>query len=79
MIKLQDFFNDGFGWQCRSCTRELGGIVHETDGLSRIMSEGEAENKTPTMSVLALAKWADPARRVLECRRCGITEIYDRS
>jgi len=77
MIKLQDFFNDGFGWQCRSCTRELGASIQEAEGLARIMFEGEAESKSPVMSLLALAKWADPAHRILECRRCGITELYD--
>ncbi len=74
-----NFFNDGFGWQCRWCTKELGGKVSDGDSLSRLMSEGEAENKAPSLSLPALARWADPARSTLECRRCGITELYSKS
>jgi hypothetical protein len=78
-MKLTNFFNDGFGWQCRACTKELGGKITEADTLSRLMSEGEAESKEPSLSLPALARWADAARSVLECRRCGITELYDKS
>ncbi len=41
------------------------------------MTEGEAESKHPRLSNAALAKWADPARRILECPRCGISELVD--
>ena len=78
-MKLVNFFNDGFGWQCRTCTKELGGKAVDGDALSRIMSEGEAERKEPSLSLPALARWADPSRSVLECRRCGITELFDKS
>jgi len=78
-MKLINFFNDGFGWQCRPCTKELDGDIVDGDTLSRLMSEGEAESKEPSLSLPAPARWADPARTVLQCRRCGITELYDKS
>ena len=46
---------------------------------SRLLSEGESESKNPALSNKALAKWSDPARRILECPRCGITELADKS
>ena len=61
-MKLTNFFNDGFGWQCRACTKELGGDPIDADALSRLMSEGEAESKEPSLALPALARWADPAR-----------------
>ncbi len=77
MTELNDFYNSGFGWICRHCERDLTPANHSSATLSRIMREGEAESKTPEMSNLALAKWADPAHRTLICPRCGITELVD--
>ena len=77
MAELNDFYNDGFGWICRHCERELAAFARRTDGPSRFMTEGEAESKKPDLSNKALAKWADPARRTLLCPRCGITELAD--
>ena len=79
MQELNDFYNDGFGWICRQCERELNRTEKQAAARSRLLSEGEAESKTPRMSNLALAKWADPAQRVLVCPRCGITELADKS
>ena len=77
MIELNDFYNEGFGWICRHCKREIvGGSTEET---SRLMREGEAESKAPSLSTDALAKWADPARTILMCPRCGITEMVEKS
>ncbi len=76
-LELNDFYNDGFGWICKACEREL----KETDNgetESRLMREGEAESKNPALSNRALAKWADAAERVLTCARCGITELADK-
>lgn len=79
MIELNDFYNDGFGWICKACEREL-----KEDGdafvekLSRLMREGEAESKQPRFSNLALARWFDKARRTLMCPRCGVTELADK-
>lgn len=76
MPDLKDFYNDGFGWICRQCERES---EREGDGgeISRLMSEGEAEVKTPEMSSKSLAKWLDAAQTTLVCPRCGITESID--
>lgn len=73
-MDTQDFFNDGFGWKCRHCHREL-----EADGTqhARFFLEGEAESKSPTLANSSLAKWADAARTTLTCPRCGITELIE--
>lgn len=75
MIELNDFYNEGFGWICRHCERDL---KTETERTSRLLREGEAESKNPTLSNSALAKWADPAHRTLVCPNCGITELVDK-
>ncbi len=77
MQELSDFYNDGFGWACRHCDREFKAAAQNSRDGSRLLSEGEAESKQPELSHKALAKWADPARRVLMCPRCGITELAD--
>ena len=75
MQELNDFFNDGFGWVCRHCTRSDPSPSNEQP--SRWLTEGEAESKTPELANKALAKWADPAQRILMCPRCGRTELAD--
>ena len=76
MPSLDSFYNDGFGWTCRQCelelTREAGG------SRSRLLSEGEAEQRSPLLTA-PVAKWADAARSTLLCPRCGITELVERS
>ncbi len=76
MFELDDFYNDGFGWICKRCERELK--EQENSSQSRLMSEGEAESKQLRLSSLALAKWFDQAQRTLICPRCGITELADK-
>jgi hypothetical protein len=78
MRELNDFYNDGFGWVCRHCERELTEAADERRH-SRLLTEGEAEGKNPALSNKALAKWADPAQRILQCPRCGITELAEKS
>ncbi|MCY7349028.1 MAG: hypothetical protein LH614_22790 [Pyrinomonadaceae bacterium] len=78
--EFNDFYNDGFGWICRHCERELKSLETESEQkYSRLMREGEAESKQPKFSNLALAQWADRANRTLMCPRCGITELIDKS
>ena len=79
MQELNDFYNDGFGWVCKHCDRELRTTQPAADVPSRLMTEGEAEAKSPRMSNPALAKWADPAHRYLICPRCGIRELADKA
>lgn len=74
-IELNDFYNDGFGWICKHCERELKETDSaETENHSRLMHEGEAESKKPKFSNRAMAKWLDASQRVLVCPRCGISE-----
>ena len=79
MQELNDFYNDGFGWICRHCERELALEANPTGKHSRLLTEGEAESKQPEMSNIALAKWMDKTRSTLICPRCGITELVDKS
>jgi hypothetical protein len=78
-LELNDFYNDGFGWICKHCEREL---KKQNDASkqkhSRLMREGESESKQPAFSNLALAKWVDAMQRTLTCPRCGITELADK-
>jgi len=78
-LELNDFYNDGFGWICKHCEREIK--TQNKDAApkhSRLLREGEAECKQPELSNIALAKWADKAGRTLMCPRCGITELADK-
>lgn len=74
-LELKDFYNDGFGWICKNCERELN---EQSDVLnqkhSRLMREGEAESKKPQFSNKALAKWTDETKSELVCPRCETTE-----
>lgn len=76
--ELNDFYNDGFGWICRQCERDLK-TSESANSHARFYREGEAEAKNPTLSNLALAKWTDPAQRTLICPRCGITELAEKA
>lgn len=76
-MELNDFYNDGFGWICRHCEKELAAELGPETQHSRFMTEGEAESKQPELSNKALARWADAARRTLLCPRCGITELAE--
>lgn len=78
-LELNDFYNKGFGWICKSCERELEKQQKNLEiKASRLMREGEAESKQPQLSSLALAKWADAINQTLMCPRCGITESVDK-
>lgn len=79
MIELNDFYNNGFGWICRRCERELPPTPKAGSDLSRAFREGEAESKSPAFANAALAKWMDNTHRVLICPRCGLTEAVDKS
>lgn len=76
MTELNDFYNDGSGWVCKRCERDLR--QPETESHSRLFREGEAESKQPKFSHIALAKWLDKTRQTLVCPRCGITEAVDK-
>ena len=78
MIELGNFFNDGTGWVCRPCERDLAPESPTDDNRSRVFREGEAESKTPILAHAALAKWTDKTRQALTCPRCGLTETVDK-
>jgi hypothetical protein len=79
MQELNDFYNDGFGWICRQCERELSAGSGKEADHSRFFLEAESESKQPRLSNPALARWADPARTTLTCPRCGITELAEKA
>jgi hypothetical protein len=79
MQELDDFYNDGHGWVCRHCDKELAADALLDDGLPRFFREGEAESKTPTLATGALAKWTDNTRQFLTCPRCGLMEAVEKS
>jgi hypothetical protein len=71
MPELNDFYDDGLGWICRHCERQL----------EREHTAGETETgtKAPELPNRPLAKWTDKTRRFLTCPRCGITEAAELS
>ena len=75
-IELNDFYNDGFGWICKHCEREIKSSENplQTHKHGRLMREGEAESKQPAFSNSALAKWLDPEQTTLICPRCKLME-----
>jgi len=73
MAELEHFYNKGFGWFCRQCEKEIAAPGGSSQH-SRLMSEGEAEGKNPQLSSIAIARWANESRNILECPRCGVQE-----
>ena len=68
---LEHFYNEGFGWICKRCEAESKSEKKEK---SRLLTEGEAESKTPVFSNKAMARWADSEHTKLICNKCGIEE-----
>jgi hypothetical protein len=73
--EIGEFYNDGFGWICKRCERELK--TTNTAAAPRVWREGEAESKMPQLSA-PLARWLDVARTQLVCPRCGIFETVSK-
>ena len=77
-IEYNDFYNDGFGFICKHCERELSEKQpSQKHKRPRYMREGEAESKQPKLSNTALAKWLDVAQTTLICPNCGLVEKID--
>lgn len=77
-LEYYDFYNDGFGFICKHCERELKEKEFpQSHKHARFMREGEAESKQTALSNTALAKWLDKAQTTLICPNCGITEKID--
>jgi hypothetical protein len=78
-LETDHFSNEGFGWVCKHCSAETEARDTEKASRARFFTEGEAEEKVPTLSTVALARWTSPARRALFCPRCGIEEMIDKA
>lgn len=73
----ENFINCGDGWMCRRCLEEAEKSAPAPDGRARFFTEGEAEQREPTLSAPFRARWRDESRRVLFCPVCGAEEIID--
>lgn len=71
-LGFSGFINTGFGWSCKACLETTEAQEKRTH--SRLLTEGEAESKSPTLSNRALARWADRSAKILECPGCGTRE-----
>lgn len=77
-LEYNDFYNEGFGFICKHCERELESKKTSSPRrYARFMHEGEAESKQPELTNSALAKWLDKLQTTLICPNCGITEKID--
>jgi hypothetical protein len=77
-VEFNNFYNEGFGFICKHCERELNEKnSSQTHKRPRYMREGEAENKQAKLYNSALAKWLDLAQTTLICPNCGISEKID--
>ena len=70
--EIEYFRNRGFGWECIACSAKADEV---TNTRSRLMSEGEAESKRPTLSMSGLAEWFDREEGILVCPKCEKKDI----
>jgi hypothetical protein len=78
-LEIDHFINEGFGWVCKHCSARRQARADVEAARARFFTEGEAEEKEPRLSTTAIARWTSPARRVLNCPRCGIEEMIDKA
>ncbi|HVF49373.1 MAG TPA: hypothetical protein VNA19_04760 [Pyrinomonadaceae bacterium] len=87
MPETRHFINQGYGWTCKRCHAAATATdgahaaaetndarANSTDARARFFHEGEAEEREPTLSAQALARWRDPSHDTLVCPRCGAEE-----
>ncbi len=79
MKEITHFYNPGYGWLCKHCSADEAENKSEHHELARYFREGEAEEKEPTLSTPALARWSDETRQSLTCPRCGIEELINKA
>ena len=74
-LELNNFYNRGFGWICKNCECVRADQPVKTPvNRSRILTEGESEDKSPHLTTSSLAKWADDSRNRLVCPVCKRAE-----
>jgi len=78
-IETDHFTNAGFGWVCKHCGPEVESSPNVSGARARFFTEGEAEDKEPSLSTPLLARWRDATRRSLVCPRCGIEEMISKA
>lgn len=74
---MQHFINHGYGWTCNHCCTQTDATTTAPPvarTLPRFFTEGEAEERDPTLSAPALARWRDDSHQTLFCPRCGAEE-----
>lgn len=78
-MEIEHFINPGYGWLCKHCLTEKETRVDPDEGRARFFTEGEAEDKEPSFSTPALARWRDASRQVIFCPICGIEETINKA
>lgn len=73
MNQTNHFFNLGYGWLCKHCCAEDAERKQRPPASAAAPGFGANAGKEGC-SQLALASWADSARHILTCPRCGIEE-----
>jgi hypothetical protein len=78
-MEIEHFINPGYGWLCKHCDSHEETRVGPKEGRARFFSEGEAEDKEPSLSTICMARWRDASRQILFCPICGIEETVNKS
>jgi hypothetical protein len=78
VIETIHFINVGYGWVCKHCSAKVS-RSQDDNTRARFLREGEAEEKEPSLSTPALARWRDATRQALVCPRCSIEEVINKA
>jgi hypothetical protein len=78
LSETDHFINVGYGWVCKHCSQQSR-PSQDDNALARFLREGEAEEKEPQLSTVALARWRDASRQTLVCPRCSLEETINKA